>query len=155
MREIKGFVYLGEYILRIESVSGTDTDYRYYRAGGGLTCQHSWGSGITYNDPDVVLKARVINAEENGAMHLRLVWTSLVRALEEVVLPGKTLEIGRDRNGRMSILRINQLGQVHEYPYYLSKNAKLVEDISFSLEDQFFIFLKKGLHLIVETKLLI
>ena len=33
----------------------------------------------------------------------------------------------------------------NEYPYYLSKNAKLVEDISFSWEDQFFIFFEEGL----------
>ena len=33
----------------------------------------------------------------------------------------------------------------HEYPYYLSKNSKLVEDISFSWEDQFFIFFEEGL----------
>ena len=147
VREIKGIYVSGRiHDLKDRSVSGTDENNFFYRAGGGLTMQYKWGEDETYNDRNVVFKNSydLSGGNWNDASAVEY---GLPTSAYESRIAGRPWKLKWEpKIDPNEYIEINQAWvDSNEYPYYLSKNAKLVEDISFSWEDQFFIFFEEGL----------
>jgi hypothetical protein len=146
VRDIEG-VYVSGRIYDITDVSLTSTvsTTHMFRGGGGLKSQYLFGENSTINENFPIKNSYdLYGGEWSDALATE---AGLSTDAYENRYPGRPWKLKWEPYiNPNEYIEINQEWvDSNSYPYYLNKNAKLVEDISFSWQDQFFIFCEEGL----------